>query len=196
MSLYNIDTPHIHSYRCINVSECAMPWNICSLGMMWLGKTQAKAGGQPSLEAVPRLLREAAVWDSGWKEPSNQESPGRGGIQMHSFVTEYGIHRRKWLKAWEGMRWGNPEDPWDLVGHSQGQPSTPTASQLWFMSKIPTLHSLLYPYQHSYTRPYSGVEHTLKLAGKSTQKVTLCLKRAHETRQQVVSYSQPARRYW
>lgn len=110
MSLYNIDTPHIHSYRCINVSECVMPWNICSLGMMWLGKTQAKAGGQPSLEAVPRLLREAAVWDSGWKEPSNQESPGRGGIQMHSFVTEYGIHRRKWLKAWEGMRWGNPED--------------------------------------------------------------------------------------
>lgn len=31
---------------------------------------------------------------------------------------------------------------------------------------------------------------------KSTWKITLCFKRAQETRQEVVSYSQPARRYW
>lgn len=118
--LYNIDISYIESYGCMNVSERAMPWNIGSLGMMWLGKTQAKAGGQAALAAVPRLLREAAVWDWAGRSPAARSSQGQG---WDALITGYGIHRRKWLKAWEGMRWGNPEDLMDLVGDSHNSDS-------------------------------------------------------------------------
>lgn len=164
---YNIGRTYICSYRCMNVSECAMPWNIGSLGMMWLGKAQAKAGGQPSLAAVPRLLREAAVWD--WLEGAQRPGvPREREMHMYWLVTESGIHRRKWLKAREGMRWGNPEDfmgsggwlsrpakhPQSLTAllHGKNPNSTFTAPSL-----LTQLHTaLLWGWTHT------EIEHTLK----------------------------------
>lgn len=138
----------------MSVSEYAMPWNVGSLG-----KTQGKAGGQAALAAVPRLLREAAVWD--WLEGAQQPGvPRDREMQMHlSLGMEF------MLKGWGGTRWGNPEDFMGSAGWVSRPAKHSHSLTILIHGKNPntpfTAPSLL-------TQPYSGVEHTLKLAEKKS----------------------------
>lgn len=160
-----------------------MPWNVGSVG-----KTQAKAGGQTSL---PRLLREAAAWDCGWKEPSNQEFPGKGKCRCTHLSLGMEITGGNGWKC--KKEWGEET----FMGSAGWLPSTPTASQLLIHGKNPnttfTAPSLL---TQLHTALLWGGTYT-EVGWKINLENHPVLKNVQmRQRQEVVSYSQPARRYW
>lgn len=112
--------------------------------------------------------------ETGWKQPSNQEFPGRGKCKCTHLSLGMEFTGGNGKKPGEGIRWGNPEDFMGSGGWLSSQPRTPTASLTLIHGKNPNT-TFPAPSLLAHTT-LSGVEHTLKLAEKPTQKITFCLK--------------------
>lgn len=90
-------------------------WEWCG----WARPRPRQVGKQPWQQCQGSWGRQLCETGAG-RSPAARSSQGQG---WDALITGYGIHRRKWLKAWEGMRWGNPEDLMDLVGDSHNSDS-------------------------------------------------------------------------
>lgn len=194
---YNIGRTYICSYRCMNVSECAMPWNIGS------GSDVAGQGtGQGRWATIPGSSAKAPEGSSclrlAGRSPATRSSQGEGNAHVLACHWEWNSQE----EMAKSTRRNEVRKPWRFHGiwwvalKASQAPPKPHSSASWQKSQLYIHCSILTnTVTHS---PALGLNthwnwtHT----EKSTQKITLSLKRAHETRQEVVSYSQPARRYW